>query len=221
MAVLEFAAVIILRKMKIYLFSFKLLWAGLLSGLYYVLLAAYRMIGVEVVPTSSTRMLIFIITMLLVGYTEEALFRGLIQNAFHKIFGEESWQAVWAACICTGILFGAAHLSNIFEHDISVSVAVVQAVANIFVGIFFCAMYYRTGKCLWYVVIVHAFNDFCAFLKTGFLNGGSVADSISSTAIPFENLIQVLPVLAVMYLLLALFVLRPKKVKPLLGKVVI
>ena len=119
-------------------------------------------------------MLIFIITMLLVGYTEEALFRGLIQNAFHKIFGEESWQAVWAA-----------------------------------------------GKCLWYVVIIHAFNDFCAFLKTGFLNGGSVADSISSTAIPVENLLQVLPVLAVMYLLPALFVLRPKKVKPLLGKVVI
>ena len=43
-------------------------------------------------------MLVFIITMLLVGYTEEALFRGLVQNAFHKIFGEQSWQAVWAAC---------------------------------------------------------------------------------------------------------------------------
>ena len=88
-------------------------------------------------------------------------------------------------------------------------------------GIYFCAMYYRTGKCLWYVVIVHAFNDFGSFLKTGFLSGGSVSDSISSTAIPVENLIQVLPVMAALYLLPALIVLRPKKVNPLLGKVVI
>ena len=75
----------------------------------------------------------------------------------HKVFGEESWQAVWAACICTGVLFGAAHLSNIFERNISVSAAVVQATVG----------------------------------------------------------------LALVYLLPALIVLRPKKVRPLLGKVVI
>lgn len=80
-------------------------------------------------------------------------------------------------------------------------------------------MYYRTGKCLWYVVIVHAFNDFCAFLQTGLLSGGSVGQSISSTALSVENLIQAIPVLALLYLLPALIVLRPKKVKPLLGKV--
>lgn len=221
MTVLVFAAVVILKKMKMYKFSFKLLWAGLLSGLFYVLIGVYRMIGVEIPAVSGTRMLVFIITMLLVGYTEEALFRGLVQNAFHRIFGEQSWQAVWAACICTGILFGAAHLSNIFEPDISVTAAVVQAIANVFVGVYFCAMYYRTGKCLWYVVIIHAFNDFGAFLKTGFLAGGSVGASISSTAIPLDGLLKAVPLLALMYLLPALIVLRPKKLQPLLGKVVI
>ena len=221
MTVLVFAAVVILKKMKMYKFSFKLLRAGLLSGLFYVLIGVYRMIGVEIPAVSGTRMLVFIITMLLVGYTEEALFRGLVQNAFHRIFGEQSWQAVWAACICTGILFGAAHLSNIFEPDISVSAAVVQALANVFVGVYFCAMYYRTGKCLWYVVIIHAFNDFGAFLKTGFLAGGSVGASISSTAIPLDGLLRAVPLLALMYLLPALIVLRPKKLQPLLGKVVI
>ena len=135
MTVLVLAAVIVCRKMRIHLFSFRLLWEGILSGLFYVFLVVYRMIGVDVALETGTRMIIFTITMLLVGYTEEALFRGLIQNAFHKIFGEESWQAVWGACICTGIIFGAAHLTNIFEPDISVAAAVVQAAANVFVGV--------------------------------------------------------------------------------------
>lgn len=40
MTVLVLTAVIILRKMKIHLFRFRLLFAGLLSGLFYVLLPA-------------------------------------------------------------------------------------------------------------------------------------------------------------------------------------
>ena len=219
MAVLVIIALIIFKKMRIHLFRFSLLRAGLLTGLFFVFLSIFRLLVAQNTATDTgTRMLIFIIAMLLVGYTEEALFRGLIQNAFHKIFGEKSWQAVWAACICAGILFGAAHLSNIFQPDVPTSAAIVQAIGNAFVGVYLCAMYYRTGKCLWYVVIVHAFNDFCAFLGTGFLAGGSAAASISGTAIPLEHMVKVLPIYAVLYLLPALIVLRPKKVKPLLEK---
>lgn len=219
MAGLVLIAVIILRKMRIHLFRFRLLRAGLLTGLFLVFLSIFRLLlAQDTVTDTGTRMLIFIIAMLLVGYTEEALFRGLVQNAFHRIFGEESWQAVWGACICAGILFGAAHLSNIFQPDVSAPAAIVQAIANAFVGVYFCAMYYRTGKCLWYVIIIHAFNDFCAFLGTRFLGGGSAGATISGTAIPLENMLMALPMMAVLYLLPALIVLRPGKVKPLLGK---
>jgi membrane protease YdiL (CAAX protease family) len=86
--------------MRIHLFSFRLLWGGILSGLFYVLVALYRLfLAPEITTDTGTRMLIFTITMFLVGCTEEALFRGLIQNALHKVFGEESWQAVWAAVV--------------------------------------------------------------------------------------------------------------------------
>ena len=222
MAGLVLIAVIILRKMRIHQFSFKLLRAGLLTGLFFVFLSVFRLLVAQNTATDTgTRMLIFIIAMLLVGYTEEALFRGLIQNALHRIFGEKSWQSVWAACICGGILFGAAHLSNLFQPDVSTPAAIVQATANAFVGVYLCAMYYRTGKCLWYVIIIHAFNDFCAFLGTGFLDGGSAGASISATGISLENLVMALPMMAVLYLLPALIVLRPNKVKPLLGKKVI
>ena len=94
MAGLVLIAVIILRKMRIHLFSFSLLRAGLLTGLFFVLLVVFRLLVAQNTATDTgTRMLIFIIAMFLVGYTEEALFRGLVQNAFHKIFGEKSWQA--------------------------------------------------------------------------------------------------------------------------------
>lgn len=87
-------AVIILRKMRIHLFSFPLLRKGLLTGLFFVLLTVFRLLLAQNTATDTgTRMLVFIVSMLLVGYTEEALFRGLVQNAFHRIFGEESWQA--------------------------------------------------------------------------------------------------------------------------------
>lgn len=222
MAGLVIIAVLILRKMRIHLFSFPLLRGGLLTGLYFVLLAIFRLLVAQNTATDTgTRMLVFILAMLLVGYTEEALFRGLIQNAFHKIFGEASWQAVWIACICTGILFGAIHLTNVFKSEISTSAVIVQAVTNVFVGVYFCAMYYRTGKCLWYVTIVHAFNDFCAFLGTGFLAGGSMEASISGMALPLDAMVKALPVMAALYLLPAFIVLRPNKVKPLLGKKII
>ena len=222
MAGLVLIAVLILRKMRIHLFSFTLLRGGLLTGLFFVLLATFRLfVAQDTATDTGTRMLAFILAMLLVGYTEEVLFRGLIQNAFHKLFGEASWQAVWGACLCTGILFGAAHLSNIFQPDVSTSAAIVQTVTNVFVGVYLCAMYYRTGKCLWYVIIIHAFNDFCAFLGTGFLAGGSAGASISVMALPLDAMMQALPVMAVLYLLPALIVLRPNKVKPLLGKRVI
>lgn len=104
---------------------------------------------------------------------------------------------------------------------ISFSAAIVQAVTNVFVGVYLCAMYYRTGKCLWYVTIIHAFNDFCAFLGTGFLAGGSTGASISGMALPMDALMKVLPVMALLYLLPAFIALRPNKVKPLLGEKII
>ena len=58
-------------------------------------------------------------------------------------------------------------------------------------------------------------------LGTGFLAGGSAGASISVMALPLDAMMQALPVMAVLYLLPALIVLRPNKVKPLLGKKVI
>ena len=57
--------------------------------------------------------LLFLGMVILVGFAEEVLFRGLIQGALHRYFGENSAKEVLLAVICTGVLFGLAHLINL------------------------------------------------------------------------------------------------------------
>lgn len=155
--------------------------------------------------------LYFFLQMILVGFCEEVLFRGLVQNAFHKYFGEDSWLHIFLAVLITGLLFGAAHLTNGFNPEIGFRTAALQAGATAMMGVYFCAIYYRTGKNIWYVIFLHAFYDIMVSIGNGRLSGQTSADVIN--AAKQINLSSVL-YLGVILIGLSIILLRPKKIQP-------
>lgn len=160
--------------------------------------------------------LFFVLEMICVGINEETLFRGLLQNAFHEFFGEDTRAHVTHAVVCAGLCFGAIHLTNALKPGISPGAAAIQALNACGAGIFFGAVYFRTGKNLWYNVLIHALHDVVAFIAQGALSGVDSSAVISQAS--QKNSVPGVVVQAAAYTAVGLFLLRRKKVEPLLEK---
>ena len=158
--------------------------------------------GVEVV--------FFLIQMILVGFCEEVLFRGLLQRALHNLFGEDSWILVIFAVLITGVCFGGVHLVNAFNPKITLRTAALQALSVLGTGTYFCAIYYRSGKNIWYLIFLHGLWDVIASVASGRLAGKTVVDAIDVAS--QLTVSGILPLVGI-YLLASLLILRPNKVK--------
>ena len=98
------------------------------------------------------------LAMLLVGVTEEYLFRGYLLQSLKRGMG------FWGAAIVTSVLFGAAHLNKPDENFIDIANIVI-------LGMFTCFALYRTGN-LWLAAGFHSAFDFMQFFVIGTRNGG-------------------------------------------------
>lgn len=224
-SVLALLAAVILKKLWIYRrFDPVLLkkgWAGAIPDLIFSFILFVNFFSnsfhLGQRPTAGpTDIVLFCLTMLLVGFHEETLFRGLIQNAFHEFFDEDTVGHVLLAAVYSGILFGAFHLTNATRPGVSFSDAVIQALGACGAGIFYCAIYFRTGKNLWYNMLVHALHDAGIFLSQGGLNGMDSSAVISGASRGNSTLTAILQ--GAVYAAIGLFLLRKKKVEPLLKK---
>lgn len=88
---------------------------------------------------------------LLVGFTEELMFRGIGVNVFRRNGFTEGYVALW-----TSVLFGLVHLSNALTEG---SGAILQAAVVSTSGYFFY-LALRAGHGLWLPILVHALWDF-------------------------------------------------------------
>lgn len=88
---------------------------------------------------------------LLVGFTEELMFRGVGVNVFRQNGFSEGHVALW-----TSVIFGLVHLSNAFTEGSS---AILQAAVVATSGYFFY-LALRAGHGLWLPILVHALWDF-------------------------------------------------------------
>jgi membrane protease YdiL (CAAX protease family) len=93
---------------------------------------------------------------LMVGFVEEAIFRGLMLNAL-KAHG------LWRAAIITAILFGFTHALNVLA-DKSVLQAAVQVLYAVAIGFGYAALVLKKGL-LWPLVLAHFLIDFVNFLQ--------------------------------------------------------
>lgn len=164
------------------------------------------------------KIVVFVATVFLIGFTEETFFRGIISNLFYDKHATDK-AGVWTAVIGSGFVFGLMHLGNClsgmvitssgiyFEPSIVVG-SIVQAAAACMMGMALTAIYYRC-RSIWVLAFVHGFNNLCAAFTSGVTKGGSLIAEIGTyTPIMFVSMIP--------YVILILFLLRPKKMAEIL-----
>jgi len=144
-------------------------WNGALTGL-----AAIAFVGAGMLSTGGMRLhgialhgsdlitcpLLWLVAMLLVGVTEEYVFRGYALQSLWRGAG------FWSATLITTALFAGAHLSKPHENAIDIGIIFV-------LGAILCLSVRVTGS-LWWAVGWHAAFDFGQLFIIGTRNGGSV-----------------------------------------------
>ena len=186
---------------------------GLKAGTYMIVMTVISLLaflllllsGQASIIVGSADILAFFLFALMVGVTEEVLYRALIQNALHDYFGEDSYEHIRIAIILSGIFFGLIHLGNIFSGE-SLSGTLYQVLGVIPLGIIMGAMYYRSHRNLWVNIILHAVYDASGLLAGGVLGGKGLVNALEGADSP-KTLIIVAIGLAV-----GLFVSRRKKI---------
>lgn len=180
---------------------------GLLVGMYPLALIGYNaffiLLGRPDLPLRPwSSILFFLLNMTLVGVAEEFLFRGVIAQTLLEHYGT-SQKGIWKACLISGVLFGAAHLSNL---GASATFGVLmQCVFAAALGTLFAAVYFRTGN-LWVVSFLHAAMDIVSMLIGGLYGTTTVAESVSSYDASMLMSIAI-------YLIPTMFLLRRSKLK--------
>ena len=108
---------------------------------------------------------------------------------------------MWKACLVSGVLFGAAHLSNLLGSE--AFGVLMQCVFAASLGVMLAAIYFRTGN-VWVTVFLHSAMDIAAMLIGGLYGTTSVAESVSGY--DASRLVSV-----AVYLIPTVFLLRKKK----------
>ena len=144
-------------------------WEGVAMGLVTVAL-----VGVGMIATGGMRIhgialhgtdallfpLLWLVAMVLVGLSEEYIFRGYVLQSLARGIG------FWPAALFTTALFAGAHLNK--PHENAIDIGMIFAL-----GILICFTLLRTGS-LWLAVGWHAAFDFGQFFIIGTKNGGDV-----------------------------------------------
>lgn len=180
---------------------------GMLVGMYPLFFIGYTTVGTLAFDRPDTpllpmpRILTFMLNMILVGVAEELVFRGIIAQTLLERYGTAR-AGVWKACLVSGVLFGAAHLSNLIGS--APFGVLMQCVFAGSLGVLFAAIYFRTGN-LWVLVFLHGAQDAASLLA-----GGLYGTENMSTAVSSYDSTMLLSVLV--YLIPTFFLLRKKKI---------
>lgn len=180
---------------------------GMLVGMYPLFFIGYTTVGTLAFGRPDTpllplpRILTFMLNMILVGVAEELVFRGIIAQTLLERYGTAR-AGVWKACLVSGVLFGAAHLSNLLGSE--AFGVLMQCVFAGSLGVLFAAIYFRTGN-LWVLVFLHGAQDAASLLA-----GGLYGTENMSTAVSSYDSTMLLSVLV--YLIPTFFLLRKKKI---------
>lgn len=182
-------------------------FASLAVGAYEIVLIALAFAGVAAENVSKSYqpigdIIVFVACMLLVGIAEEVLFRGVITDCILEKYGMDRKGVVFAV-VMSGLIFGLAHLSNMFYADINPVGVLIQAVQATSLGIFFGAVYMRTHN-IFAVIFLHAAMDFVSLSSSGLWGTGTVESSIGELGV--LNLVSV-----IVYLIPAIFIMRFSK----------
>jgi uncharacterized protein len=173
--------------------TLKVIWPWLL----FLALFAASALNAGLPPASIT--LFILANTMMVGWSEEVMFRGIWLRGLHRSFG------IWVAILGSSLIFGAMHVLNVFLTG-DLRGAVLQAAAAFLSGVFLAAVRLRTGS-LWTGIVLHGLWDAGTFLVAA----GGAATAMAEAAAPagvtalgdYGSIVMSLPLL-----LLGLFFLR-------------
>lgn len=202
---------LVTKKMNTLKWQKKGFGTGILAGLFILCIQMlslfdwiYKYImGAQTVTISRGEIILFFLAMVMVGVSEELMFRGVLLNSCLEYFGENSISSLKKAIIISGSIFGAFHIFNVLI-GASLSGSIIQAINAAVLGLIFGVIYVRSGKNIWPCIFLHSIQDTAAFLQSGMMNGGGVKDTVSSYSV---NMIPTIVIL----LLAGLFIMRKKK----------
>ena len=194
---------IILKKKSVLVFKLEGFKEGFKTGAF-ILVVSVLLLFISIfnhapITVSVLDIVLFIIFSILIGIYEEVLFRGIFQNAFHELFGEDSKKDVIKAIVVSSTVFGLCHYFNLLSGGNMLSVT-IQALSAIASGIILGAVYCNSGKNIWPCVLIHGFVDGSSFFHSGILSGKTVIDAINGYS--FINILSV-----VIYLAIAIYLL--------------
>lgn len=202
----------LLGDLSILRFSGKQFGKRLLVGGYFLLIGASSLIQNLASADRGTirspgHLLLFVLSMLMIGVAEEITFRGVIATLLFRQYGKTT-SGVWFCVIASGILFGCPHLINAIGGGSAFTGVLVQAVSAVGSGMVFTAMYYRTHT-IWVPILLHAWIDFAGLIVSGLYGEGTIGTVISSYSL--WQMVSVLP-----YLIIAAYLLRDTKMQEIL-----
>lgn len=202
----------LLGDLSILRFSGKQFGKRLLVGGYFLLIGASSLIQNLASADRGTirspgHLLLFVLSMLMIGVAEEITFRGVIATLLFRQYGKTT-SGVWFCVIASGILFGCPHLINAIGGGSAFTGVLVQAVSAVGSGMVFTAMYYRT-RTIWVPILLHAWIDFAGLIVSGLYGEGTIGTVISSYS--SWQMVSVLP-----YLIIAAYLLRDTKMQEIL-----
>ncbi len=147
-------------------------------------------------PPASVTLFILANT-LLVGWSEEVMFRGVWLRGLFRSYG------IWVAILGSSLLFGAMHVLNVFLTG-DLRGAVLQSVAAFLSGVFLAAVRLRTGS-LWTGIVLHGLWDAGTFLVAAGVTAtaGATAAAAPAALGDYGSVVMSLPLF-----LLGLFFLR-------------
>lgn len=151
---------------------------------------------VPVVPSISALLIAF-----QAGISEETIFRAVPVSIMMK--NNPSRKRMWIAVIITSAVFGLVHMSNIVA-GAALSGAIVQSVNAACMGLFFVAIYLRSGNIL-LTMVFHSLHDVIAMTDPAQTTGVFTTSSFSTLDLVF------LAVIAATYAAAGIFLLRKSK----------
>jgi uncharacterized protein len=130
--------------------TLRIIWPWLLYLLF--MAASVATMGLPPLPVTA----FILANTMLVGFSEELMFRGILLRGLHQSFG------IWPAIIGSTVLFAGIHVLNVFLTGI-LSAALLQAGSAFLSGLFLVAVRLRT-RSLWTGIVLHGLWDFATFL---------------------------------------------------------
>jgi len=127
---------------------------------------------------SIPELIFYVLFLLMVGLSEELLFRGTVEQILLSRFGDKGRGMVLSVVI-SALLFGLYHLPNYFSGQ-GFRSTLMQMVGTAMMGMLFGAIYAKR-KNLYGVAILHAMIDFFTLGDIGLFQGASMA-SVHTTA---------------------------------------